>query len=91
MKNLGNMKFPPTEDSAIQYIKQANFQCVVWNYARNPLLKLSSPVGNGWKLDDMGNLMPYLMRKQRTDAKITRHENARQKNAARYCNKCNFD
>ena len=60
-KNVDSTKLPPTDDAAALHIKRANHQCYIWKNARNAMLRLPSPVGNGWKRSVSGTLEPELM------------------------------
>ena len=51
-KNINGEKLPPTLDSLIMHLRRANYQCYIWKAACEPLLRLPSPIENGWKLVD---------------------------------------
>ena len=61
-KHLESSKLP-TEDSALYYVKRANYQCFIWKHARDRRLSLTLPDGNRWTKDEMVHLIPKLMEK----------------------------
>ena len=54
---------PPTENSVVEHIKRANYQCYIWKHALKQVISVESPIGNGWEADISGNLLPKLMTK----------------------------
>jgi hypothetical protein len=47
---------PPNEDSLLQHIRRANYQCYIWRNAAQPMLDLPSFFDHGWMLDDKGEV-----------------------------------
>jgi hypothetical protein len=60
-KNLSSEKLPPTEDAFVLHLKRANYQAYIWIHALQPLLRLPSLIGNGWKRDESGGVVPHQM------------------------------
>lgn len=55
-----NERLPPCQDSLIQHLKRANYQCAIWKLSLIPKPIIPSPIENGWKLDEKGVLVPFL-------------------------------
>jgi len=51
-KGISGEKLSPTVDSLLQHLRRCNYQTYIWNNATSPILELSSPCGNGWKMDE---------------------------------------
>ena len=64
-KNLDSL--PPTQDALHLHIRRANYQCMIWNKAREPRLSLASPEENGWFYKD-GVLKPKLTNQEEVSA-----------------------
>ena len=60
-KSLASEKLPPTEDAFGLHLKRANYQVFMWNHASEQNLQMPSPVGNGRKLDENGQVVPLQM------------------------------
>ena len=45
-------KLPPTQDSAIQHLKRANYQAAIWKRCLEPHPNVPSPHGHGWEVID---------------------------------------
>ena len=56
-------KLPPTQDAVIQHAKRAHNQASIWHHALEAKPSLPTPKEYGWKEDDNGNLIPFLMTK----------------------------
>ena len=56
-------KLPPTQDAVIQHAKRAHYQALIWHHALEAKPSLPTPKEYGWKEDDNGNLVPFLMTK----------------------------
>ena len=59
-KKVASGKLPPTH-GLLNHLKRANYQTYIWKNAKNPVLNMPSPVGNGWKLDKDGLITQHLM------------------------------
>ena len=62
-KKLSGEKLPPTFDSFVLHLKQANYYCFIWKKATEPMHHLPSPIGNGWAEDEKLNLIQNMMKK----------------------------
>ena len=48
---------PQCRDSLSVHIRRANYQALVWNSAQDCFPDIPEPIGHGWAIDDMGNLI----------------------------------
>ena len=61
-KSLLGEKLPPTLDALLLHLRRACYQCFIWKSACKPVLSLPTPIGNGWKGNDVdGSLKPGYM------------------------------
>lgn len=47
---------PPNEDSLLQHIRRAVYQCYIWRNATQPILNLPNFTEHGWSIDDNGKV-----------------------------------
>ena len=43
---------PPCHDVLIQHIKRVSYQTHIWQRSLDQFIRVDSPVGNGWFMDD---------------------------------------
>ena len=50
--NVPGDRLPPTLDALVFHLRRANYQAFIWKSACGAVLDLSSPIGNGWQIED---------------------------------------
>ena len=51
-------QLPPTENAFEQHVLRAQYQVQIWNQSHIPKPKITSPVGNGWRISESRELHP---------------------------------
>lgn len=49
---LQERNLPPNKDALLMHVKRANYQTKIWRSALSAMVNCSTPVGNGWVIED---------------------------------------
>ena len=49
---VSSSMLPPCHDVLIQHIKRVSYQTHIWQRSLDQFIRVDSPVGNGWFMDD---------------------------------------
>ena len=49
---VSSSMLPPSRDALIQHINRVSYQTHIWQRSLDQFIRVDSPVGNGWFMDD---------------------------------------